>query len=82
VILESGRERKRCHPAGFHFERGRGARVVNVYCRILTLVKSVFAAFVVGAVAGFALAAGNAAEPAAPTFHGSVPLPASAWVQR
>ena len=55
---------------------------MNVYCRILTLVKSVFAAFVVGALAGFAVAAGNAAEPSAPTFHGSAPLSASAWVQR
>ncbi|WP_410616721.1 hypothetical protein [Amycolatopsis sp. lyj-109] len=55
---------------------------MNVYCKILTLVKSVFAAFVVGAVAGFAVAAGNAAEPSAPTFHGSAPLSASAWVQR
>ncbi|MDQ7805659.1 hypothetical protein Q5425_18090 [Amycolatopsis sp. A133] len=55
---------------------------MNVYCRILTLVKSVFAAFVAGAVAGFVAAAGSAAEPAAPTFHGSAPLSASAWVQR
>ncbi|MFB9683835.1 hypothetical protein [Amycolatopsis plumensis] len=55
---------------------------MNVYCRILTLVKSVFAAFLVGAVAGFAVAAGTAAEPAAPALHGSAPLPASAWVQR
>ncbi len=55
---------------------------VNVYCRILTLVKSVFAAFVVGAVLGFLTATGNAAEPDAPTSHGSAPLPVSAWVQR
>ena len=55
---------------------------MNVYCKILTLVKSVFAAFVVGVVAGFAAAAGNVAEPAAPTFHGSAPLSASAWIQR
>jgi hypothetical protein len=69
-------------PAGFHFQRGRGVLVVNVYCKILTLVKSVFAAFVVGAVAGFVAATGSATEPAAPTFHGSAPLSASAWVQR
>lgn len=55
---------------------------MNVYCKILTLVKSVFAAFVAGAVAGFLVAAGNVAEPAAPAFHGSESLPASAWVQR
>ncbi|SEF38337.1 hypothetical protein SAMN05421837_12062 [Amycolatopsis pretoriensis] len=55
---------------------------MNVYCRILTLVKSVFAAFVVGAVLGFLTATGNAAEPDAPTSHGSAPLPVSAWVQR
>ncbi|MEV7099218.1 hypothetical protein AB0M80_40965 [Amycolatopsis sp. NPDC051045] len=55
---------------------------MNVYCKILTLVKSVFAAFVVGAVAGFVAATGSATEPAAPTFHGSAPLSASAWVQR
>ncbi|WP_146073618.1 hypothetical protein [Amycolatopsis sp. CA-126428] len=81
-MLESGRKECDANRPDFHFERGRGARVVNVYCRILTLVKSVFAAFVVGAVAGFAVAAGNATEPAAPTFHGSAPLSASAWVQR
>lgn len=56
--------------------------VVNVYCKIRTLVKSVFAAFVAGAVAGFLAAAGNAGEPAAPAFHDSVPISASAWVQR
>jgi hypothetical protein len=55
---------------------------VNVYCKILTLVKSVFVAFVVGGVAGFLAATGNAAEPAAPTLHGSAPFSASAWVQR
>ncbi len=52
---------------------------MNVYCKILTLVKSVFVAFVVGAVAGFLAATGNAAEPAS---HGSAPFSASAWVQR
>jgi hypothetical protein len=55
---------------------------VNVYCKILTLVKSVFVAFVVGAVAGFLAAAGNAAEPAAPASRGSAPFSASAWAQR
>ncbi|MEU7785084.1 MULTISPECIES: hypothetical protein [unclassified Amycolatopsis] len=56
--------------------------VVNVHCKISTLVKSVFAAFVAGAVAGFLAAAGNAVEPASPAFHDSARLPASAWVQR
>ena len=55
---------------------------VNVYCKILTLVKSVFAAFVVGAAVGFLTATGNTAEPAAPVSHGSAPFSASAWVQR
>jgi hypothetical protein len=55
---------------------------VNVYCKILTLVKSVFVAFVVGAVAGFLAATGNAAEPVAPASHGTAPVSVSAWVQR
>ncbi|MBE1502763.1 hypothetical protein H4696_009863 [Amycolatopsis lexingtonensis] len=56
--------------------------VVNVHCKISTLVKSVFAAFVAGAVAGFAVAAGNAVGPATPAFHDSASLSASAWVLR
>ena len=52
---------------------------MNVYCKIFTLVKSVFAAFAVGAVAGFLVATGSAAEPA---FPGSPPLSASVSVQR
>jgi hypothetical protein len=64
-------------------ERGRGGCVVvNVYCRIRTLVKSVFTAFVAGAVAGFLAATGDVAEPAAPAMHDSAPISASAWVQR
>ncbi len=55
---------------------------MNVHCKISTLVKSVFAAFVAGAVAGFAAAAGNVVEPATPAFHDSAPLSASAWVLR
>ncbi|MEQ0565110.1 hypothetical protein ABJI51_39050 [Amycolatopsis sp. NEAU-NG30] len=55
---------------------------MNVYCRILTLVKSVFVAFVVGAVAGFLAATGNAAESSAPALHGTAPISASASVQR
>lgn len=55
---------------------------MNVHCKISTLVKSVFAAFVAGAVAGFLTATGNVAEPAAPALHGSAPFSASAWVQR
>ncbi|GLY38750.1 hypothetical protein Amsp01_047740 [Amycolatopsis sp. NBRC 101858] len=55
---------------------------MNVYCKILTLVKSVFAAFAVGAVAGFVAATGNVAEPAAPVSHGSAPISASVLVQR
>ncbi|MFI5593311.1 hypothetical protein ACIA5G_50260 [Amycolatopsis sp. NPDC051758] len=55
---------------------------MNVYCRILTLVKSVFAAFVVGALAGFLAATGNAAEPDAQTSRGTAPISASAWAQR
>ncbi|UOZ05964.1 hypothetical protein [Amycolatopsis sp. WQ 127309] len=49
--------------------------VVNVYCKIRTLVKSVSAAFAAGVVAGLLVASGTAAEPAAP-------IPASSWVQR
>jgi hypothetical protein len=56
--------------------------VVNVYCRILTLVKSVFAAFVAGALAGFLAATGNAAEPDAQTSRDTAPISASAWAQR
>jgi len=56
--------------------------VVNVYCKIRTLVKSVSAAFVAGVVAGFLVASGNVAEPAAPALHGSAPISASSWVQR
>ncbi|WIY01546.1 hypothetical protein QRX60_47275 [Amycolatopsis mongoliensis] len=55
---------------------------MNVYCKILTLVKSVFVAFVVGTVAGFLAATGNAAEPAAPALHGSATFSDPAWVQR
>ncbi|WP_326951206.1 hypothetical protein OG439_21930 [Amycolatopsis sp. NBC_01307] len=48
---------------------------MNVYCKIRTLVKSVSAAFAAGVVAGLLVAAGTAAEPAAP-------IPTSSWVQR
>jgi hypothetical protein len=69
-------------PAGFISSEVGGVLAVNVYCRISTLVKSVFAAFVVGAFAGFLAATGNAAGPGAQTSRDTAPISASAWAQR
>lgn len=55
---------------------------MKIYCQIQTLVKAVIAAFVIGAVSGFVVAAETGGSPATPAIHGSAPAYAPARVER